>query len=315
MENKSSYYKELAEKLSNVLGEGGYEQLSDVQYTFWCPHTWENSELGRRHKNKTKRKLSVNFEQNIFKCWSCLESGRVEKLLKSNNILSDSQLKVYRENFVTEVERKVGHNPINISIPDYIPLSKETQFHPAFKYVKSRLSCTLTFLKEFDIGFTLGDKDRFSNCIIIPSYDKHFKPNYYFGRSWKEGSDWKAKPKENTKDTVFFESRIDWNEKKVFLVEGPFDALKLWLYNIPAIPLLGKEISEDYLLFKYLQSYNMNPILFFDRDAFDTMIKVSNYLTNNRVKHDTFFPYNQLDINDPAELSISQLKMIKERFL
>lgn len=311
MPNKSSYYETLAKKLENTLPGKGYEKLDDVQYMFWCPHT----QTSPKHENKTKRKLSVNFELNVFRCWSCNYSGKVDNLLYTHNVLNKIDINAYRDNFVKERKQHEVSYTTKIDLPKYKMFAKDNLIVAPFNYMKERLSCTMNFLKEFEIGYTLSTGDRTANCIVVPSYNKQYKPNYFFARSYQKGSSWKANPKNSKKDIVFFESKIDWNNKDIVLVEGVFDALKLWTHDIQAIPLLGKDLGEDYLLLRYIKLYNMKPKVFFDRDALESAIEMSSFLQQRKIKADVIYPYKETLANDPCELKHKEIELIKEKYL
>jgi DNA primase len=150
----------------------------------------------------------------------------------------------------------------------------------AFNYLKSR-GITDEMCERCNIGLTMtGD---FQGRIIIPSYDKDGKLNYFIARSWNPRAKMKYKNPVASKDEIIFNERlIDW-DKDIFLCEGAFDSI--FLPN--SIPMLGKFMSD--LLFSTLYEKAKGYItICLDSDAWESSLKLYHMLNGgvlyNRIK-------------------------------
>ena len=91
---------------------------------------------------------------------------------------------------------------------------------------------------KYNVGYTTtGD---YGGRIIIPSYSSSNRLNYFIGRTY-ENSYFKYKNPQSTKDIIFFENLINWNQP-IVLCEGVFDAIAI---KRNAIPLFGKTIPNN----------------------------------------------------------------------
>jgi DNA primase len=263
----------LLELIEEVLGEPRKVYDSKLQYGYNCIECDEG---------RGKGNLEVSLEKYVYHCWSCGISGPIGKLFDEygNKKLKKTYLLIRPEELRVEEKKKnilrlpQGYTKVLEASPVYPP-HKE-----AFNYLKSR-GITDEICERCNIGLTTtGD---FQGRIIIPSYDKDGKLNYFIARSWNTRAKMKYKNPVCEKDQIIFnENLINWDED-IYLVEGAFDSI--FVKN--SIPMLGKHLSE--LLFTNL--YNKakkNVIICLDGDAFNNAVELYHTLNGgvlyNRVK-------------------------------
>jgi len=261
------------ELIEEVLGEPRKVYDSKLQYGYNCIECDEG---------RGKGNLEVSLEKHIFHCWSCGISGPLGKLFDDygNKKLKKTYLLIRPEEFKVEEKKKnilrlpQGYTKVLEASPVYPP-HKE-----AFNYLKSR-GITDEMCERCNIGLTMtGD---FQGRIIIPSYDKDGKLNYFIARSWNPRAKMKYKNPIAEKDQIIFnEYLIDWN-KDIFLCEGAFDSI--FLPN--SIPMLGKFMSD--LLFSTLYEKAKGYItICLDSDAWESSLKLYHMLNGgvlyNRIK-------------------------------
>jgi DNA primase len=261
------------ELIEEVLGEPRKVYDSKLQYGYNCIECDEG---------RGKGNLEVSLEKHIFHCWSCGVSGPLGKLFDDygNKKLKKTYLLIRPDEFKVEEKKKnilrlpQGYTKVLEASPVYPP-HKE-----AFNYLKSR-GITDEICERCNIGLTTtGD---FQGRIIIPSYDKDGKVNYFIARSWNPRAKMKYKNPPCEKDLIIFNERlIDW-DKDIFLVEGVFDSV--FVEN--SIPMLGKFMSD--LLFSTIyEKAKGNVIICLDADAYGNALKLYHTLNGgvlyNRVK-------------------------------
>jgi DNA primase len=263
----------ILELIEEVLGEPRKENHSHLQFSYDCPNC-----DGDRHKGN----LEVSLEKFVWHCWSCGVSGPLGKLFDDygNKKLKKTYLLIRPEELKVQEKKKnilrlpQGYTKILEASPVYPP-HKE-----AFNYLKSR-GITDEMCERCNIGLTMtGD---FQGRIIIPSYDKDGKLNYFIARSWNPRAKMKYKNPVCEKDLIIFnEGLIDW-DKDIFLCEGAFDSI--FLPN--SIPMLGKFMSD--LLFSTLYEKAKGYItICLDSDAWESSLKLYHMLNGgvlyNRIK-------------------------------
>lgn len=267
--------------LEEILGD--YRKDSSLQYLFYCPKC--------KHR---KQKLSINIKKMVFKCWICEYSGSIKKLVRDTNY-----------NKVTNWINLVG-NKKQLDVPDrehrIIELPQEfKKFGDKFDFDGKK---ALTYLMErgltkydiarYNIGYvTMG---RYKNRVIIPSYDKRGKLNFFIGRAF---CDWMTQSYRNehadkTK-IIFNDLLVDWSEP-IILVEGVFDAI---VAGPNSIPLLGNSLSRESLLFKKICTSQPDVYIAVDAETEKDRvksIKIMKMLYNNgiNVHHVDVSPYKDV---------------------
>jgi len=249
----------IVDLLRDIFGKEKQHYESKCQVSFDCPNCDEG---------KHKGNLEINYLQHLYKCWSCSDTndmhGSLRRLIKKYG--TKYQYKTYsvlapEENLPKE-KKKVN----KLELPSfYRKFNEVSPIYPvrrqAYNYLMNR-GITDEIIERYGIGFC--DNGSHAGRIIIPSYDKNNKLNYYIARSWDLHTKAKYKNPEFPKDEIiFFENLIDWN-KNITLVEGVFDSI--FIPN--SIPMLGKHMSS--LLFNTLyEKTNGDITIALDGDAWE----------------------------------------------
>jgi DNA primase len=262
----------LLEILHDILGDEKRHYENHSQISFNCVECDEG---------RNKGNLEINYEKHIFHCWSCGDSnnmrGTLTKLIKKYG--NRQQLKIY--NILSPEDHKPKINQKNIlKLPDGFTLFKNSNpiypvYKQAYNYLKNR-GITDQMIEKFGIGFC-GEGSH-SGRIVVPSYNKKGKLNYYIARSWYPNTKAKYKNPDSPKDEIiFWENLVNWGQD-VYLVEGVFDGV--FLPN--PIPMLGKHLSK--LLFDTLyEKANGDIIICVDGDAWDDALNLYHTLNGGRL--------------------------------
>jgi len=217
-----------------------------------------------------KRKFSINLDKNAYKCWVCDYRGRnIRRLVRRFGSYTQLQkwdaisLRTDLERFVDLfVEPVVCESKEKVQLPEeFISLSDSitpaTGMY-AVRYLQSR-NITIADILKWKIGYCFSGEYR--NRIIVPSFDDDGDCSYFIARSYT-GDSYKYKNPRASKDIVFNELFIDWNEDLV-LVEGVFDALVAG----NAVPILGSTLRPGSKLLRKIV-WNDTPIyIALDPDA------------------------------------------------
>jgi DNA primase len=160
------------------------------------------------------------------------------------------------------MERVIGEGKTTVQLPEeFVSLCSDkipaTGMY-AYKYLQSR-GITKADILKWKIGYCFSGEYR--NRIIIPSFDDDGNCSYFIARSYT-GDSYKYKNPRSSKDIVFNELFINWNED-LTLVEGVFDALVAG----NAVPILGSTLRKSSDLLRKIV-YNDTPIyIAMDPDA------------------------------------------------
>jgi DNA primase len=241
---------------NSVLGTS--KSTSRGNYAYHCP-------LCNHHKPK----LEINFTENIkgenqWHCWVCDKKGKkLYQLFKAVEALPEKMaelkaiVKYTGPESHIQVETKL-ELPKEFKLLNNIHPSDITARH-ALSYIKSR-GITEDDILKYGIGYC--EQGRYSNMIIIPSYDAKGNINYFTGRSFEKQSTIKYKNPTVSRDIIPFELFINW-ELPLILCEGPFDAISI---KRNVIPLLGKNIQSN-LMKKIVMSSVEKIYIALDKDA------------------------------------------------
>ena len=255
-------YTFLLGALENVLGKS--HKRARENHAFHCPFC-----------NHRKPKLEINLAtneqgQNPWECWVCETKGRTIRSL----LYQLKTPKLQAQEILRYVPKGANIEYKGLSI---IELPKE------FKLLSEASSTSLiaTKIKNYlyDRGFTELDfikynvgyctAGEYGGRIIIPSYSESNQLNYFIARTY-ENAYHKYKNPEVSKDIIFFENLINWNQP-VILCEGVFDAIAI---RRNAIPILGKSLSST-LVKKLITSKNKDIYIALDLDARNKALKMS----------------------------------------
>jgi len=218
--------------LNNFLGRS---YKSNEEYLYKCPKCGHH-----------KRKLSVNFDKNVFKCWICDYSGKnIFYLVRSHGSHVDKQDWKKVANIVDFSEQEKEIQKIEVELPkEFITLTGKhisPLSIPARKYLANR-GITEEQVVWWKMGYCPDGK--YANRIVVPSFDMDGELTYFISRSYD--NNWiKYLNPPAEKDFIFNELYLDWN-KDITIVEGVFDAVAVG----NAIPLLGSTIKEDSYIFQ-----------------------------------------------------------------
>ncbi len=235
---------------------------SGDEYLFYC-----------KKCHHDKRKMSVNFDKNVFKCWICDYRGNnLARLVKrfgsflqrqewekySNTIDMSSSL----EDLLFAKEDGEEEEETILKLPkEFVSLANKSaplSSLEAKKYLSSRGVSKKDILK-WKIGYC--PKGEYSGRVIIPSFNDNGKVNYFVARSY--GKSWPPYKNPNvSKDIVFNQLYVDFKNDLV-LVEGVFDAINAE----NAVPILGSSLREDSKLFQEIVKWDTTVYVALDPDA------------------------------------------------
>ena len=281
--------------LNRVLGDSGVKLKKQNEFMYWSPFITHH-----------KRKLQVNIQTQKWHCWVSNTGGRnLFQLFKRVN--------ASREQFKELVEL-VGEPKYSrvkkqdkkdlVRLPDeYKPLwngGDGIVKRHALTYMYKRGFTDDDILKH-NIGYC--DEGKYSNRIIIPSYDSNGGLNFFVGRDFYK-SKLKYLNSFTSKDVIGFDLFINWDEP-IILCEGVFDAMS---FKRNAIPLFGKTMSKR-LHKKILQQKVKKVFLALDDDAQLDAMKISEKLMNEGID------VRKIDLKngDPNDIGFKKLtKMLSE---
>ena len=281
--------------LNRVLGDSGVKLKKQNEFMYWSPFITHH-----------KRKLQVNIQTQKWHCWVSNTGGRnLFQLFKRVN--------ASREQF-NELVELVGEPKYSrvkkqdkkdlVRLPDeYKPLwngGDGIVKRHALTYMYKRGFTDDDILKH-NIGYC--DEGKYSNRIIIPSYDSDGGLNFFVGRDFYK-SKLKYLNSFTSKDVIGFDLFINWDEP-IILCEGVFDAMS---FKRNAIPLFGKTMSKR-LHKKILQQKVKKVFLALDDDAQLDAMKISEKLMNEGID------VRKIDLKngDPNDIGFKKLtKMLSE---
>lgn len=272
--------------LTDTLGEPKRSYTSSggwIEYN--CPCCAD--ELG--HPDD-KYNFAVTVEGLYGHCWKCGYTNKVSRVIQqygTPDSLSDYKeaLAAYKESRLFTLSPDLNDSVEELDTVDDVTLPEgfklintgDSASNEAVQYLRKR-GVDDFLIKKYNIGYCGHGCREYSGRIIIPSYDMYGELNYWFGRDYTgKNTQWsKLNPKIDKKTIVFNEYFINWYEP-VTLVEGPFDHIA-----VPnSIPLLGKAIDEESMVYKVIVSKAHAPInIFLDDDATDTAYKIYGFLNN-----------------------------------
>tara|TARA_R110000822_G_scaffold149056_6_gene288136 strand:+ start:2242 stop:3168 length:927 start_codon:yes stop_codon:yes gene_type:complete len=253
------------------------------------------------HCNHPKPKLEVNFTENKkgynpWHCWVCNKKGsRISQLFKKAGASFEKH---------QELTKLIGEEEESTEVIKFekLELPKEYQkiignpdiiAKHATSYLKKR-GVTQDDIEKYNIGFC--STGRYSNMVIIPSYDEVGNLNYFTGRSFQKNSFIKYRNPETSRDIIPFELFINW-ELPLILCEGPFDAIAI---KRNVIPLLGKNIQNN-LMKKIVTSTVKKIYIALDSDAMKQSLKFAEDFMNEGKE----VYLVELEGKDPSEMGFS----------
>jgi hypothetical protein len=250
--------------LNKILGDF-YNK--NTEYLFHCPSCEHH-----------KKKLSINIDKNVFKCWVCDWSGR--------NIYR--VIRRYGNNAEKHEWKSFGQQ---LEIEKFANKLFDTEVEPPAQKID--------LPNEF---ISLANK-KLPNTSIYPlNYLK--ERDYFVTRSYN--NNWKKYLNPTaSRDIVFNYPYLDFDEDLI-LVEGVFDAVKA---GDNSVPLLGSTLNEDSKLFYEIVKNDTPVYLALDPDA----KKKINKLINLFLKYDIEIYFVDVSpFDDVGEMTKQQFSEIKQ---
>jgi DNA primase len=243
--------------INNILGS--YHR-SKNEHLYHCPYCGHH-----------KKKMSVNFDKNYFKCWVCDARGKnIYRIVRKFGTYDQRQKWLQLDGRLDLSEFDKFFSEINdeeiiqtIDLPDeFVSLCNKNlpmSSMKALEYLRSR-GLTKEDILKWKIGYCTGGK--YGGRIIIPSFNWDGSANYFIARSFVNHGRRYLNPAAG-RDIVFNELYVDWDED-VVLVEGAFDAI---IAGFNAIPILGSTLRENSRLFQQIVLNDSPVYLALDQDA------------------------------------------------
>ena len=258
--------------LTDILG---YYSRRGNEHLYTCPYC-----------NHHKRKMSVNFALNAFKCWVCDTRGKnIYRMVRKFGSYAQRQKWLELDGRLDLSEFDKIFNEINeIEEEQIVELPKEfvslcnrrlpQSAHIALDYLFDR-GLTKKDILMWKIGYC--KEGRYSGRVIVPSFNNRGNCSYFISRSYV-GHHRKYLNPIADKNIIFNELLVDWDEP-VVLVEGVFDAI---VAGENAIPILGSTLRTESKLFQAL-SINDSPVyIALDSDA----EKKASRMIKNMIEYD-----------------------------
>jgi DNA primase len=275
--------------LHSILGKS--KPSTKGNHAFHCPFC-------KHHKPK----LEIDPKSGFYHCWTCEPATKGRNLISLLKKLHASptqitEMKTYFPDGKVEVEDK---KYAAVQLPkEFITLSQNSTnltYRQAKAYVKSRGITEYDILK-YNIGYC--EKGKYANSIIVPSYNKTGRINYFISRSFqKDPVRTYDAPSCNKNELIGLEYFINWNVP-VILCEGIFDAIAL---KRNAIPLFGKTIPRA-LMLKLVESNVKTVYLSLDNDALKESFNYALELIN--LGKDVYLI--ELEGKDPSEIGFQEM--------
>jgi DNA primase len=260
-------YTFLLGSIENILGKS--HKRARENYAFHCPFC-----------NHRKPKLEINMHtteegKNFWECWVCQTRGQsIRSLLKQLSTPKDQASEILKYlpkgSYIEYTGLSIVEIPKEFQ-PLYLASSESYVANMVKKYLYERGLSSNDFIK-YGIGYcTTGD---YGGRVVIPSYSGSNQLNFFVARTY-DGSYFKYKNPEASKDIIFFENLINWNAP-IILCEGVFDAIAI---KRNAIPILGKSISTS--LYKKIITSSVRDIyIALDDDAKDRAVQIGEQFLN-----------------------------------
>lgn len=260
-------------------------------YAFHCPFC-------KHHKPK----LEIDPKTGFYHCWTCQPATKGRNLVSLLKKLhaSSTQITEMRGYFPDgrgDVDEKTY---VVVQLPkEFVTLTQNStklSYRQAKTYLNRR-GITEEDILKYNIGYC--EQGKYANSVIIPSYDKDGRINYFISRSFEKdpGRKYNA-PSCNKNELIGFEYYINW-KVPIVLCEGIFDAIAL---KRNAIPLFGKTIPKA-LMMKLVENDVKTVYLALDNDALKEAIKYSVELLN--MGKDVYLI--ELNSKDPSEIGFKDM--------
>lgn len=288
--------------IESLIGRG--KKLNRGEVAFFCPSC---------HHRKPKLQVNLDRSSKTFgkwHCWICSEthSTKGKNLFTLFKKFNASRDQVRELASLLGQRVRISNEPTVkklVSLPkQYIPLwqeSNELGRRHALVYL-ARRGFGIDDIIKYGIGYC--EDGEYRNRIIIPSFDKDARLNYFIARSYFDNTSLKyLNPEVEKSEIILFEIFINF-DLPVTVVEGIFDAMKV-RHN--AVPILGKSVPDA--LIKRLTENHTSVNIYFDPDAKLTSLKIAEKLINAGLEAFIVDPDPQ---RDPGEMTTYANKLLIE---
>jgi hypothetical protein len=285
--------------LESVLGSS--KKTSGDNYAFYSPFV-------EHYKPKLEINIGLNSNgDNPWHCWVSDEKGKTirslfRKLKVSKDVWDEHNSIFSRKHRYSNNEASNGVNQA-VQLPkEYIPLWKSSTSiirNHALNYL-SRRGVTPSEIIKYQIGYC--EEGVYKHKVIVPSYDRYGKLNYFVGRSFYDGG-FKHKNPDVSKDVIGFDMFVNW-DLPIVICEGVFDAMAI---RMNAIPLFGKSPQSE--LQKEIIGRGVSKVyIALDSDAFENSLRFAETLMNEGIEVFVI----ELEDSDPSELGFESFyKLLK----
>ena len=287
--------KNIKNIIDNILGSPKRDYGSNGWFEYNCPICAEHN--GGRVDNKYNLAVSIDLDsENSFycHCWKCEFRSSLSKLVKKFGTNLD--IDEYINEITALKESKYFKLSDNISVTNFLNDDK-LELPKGFKLINKNDKNSLNaynylinrglndkIIQDFNIGYIGQFQGKYSNRIVIPSYNIFGDLNYWVARDYTNQSKLKyLNPNIDKKSITFNEQMINWYEP-ITLVEGVFEHIV-----VPnSIPLLGKVIDDKSDVFRNILNRAQNYIyILLDDDATENAYKMYKFLNKelpNKIK-------------------------------
>lgn len=283
--------------LRDIFTEVKQQQRNEYQVN--CPKCAEERNFGQPDG---KFKLNVNPQKERFHCWVCGYAGQLGKLVHQygsrdhyRKFKEESTLDSMNRWLFGEEERTFAPKIITELPKEFIPFNAETLKKPsvyqAYQYLMRERGLSPAMIRYYRLGVILEGK--FSNRVIVPSYDEMGVVNFFSGRSFNGAYPKYRNCYADKNHIIFNEHFVNW-DARIYLVEGPFD-----MFSLPnAIPMMGKFMSHT--LEQRISYYRPPVTICLDPDATQEIYQLFNRLETMGIEVD-YIPPHVLKKQDMAE--------------
>lgn len=285
-----SNFDKIVSLIEELLEKGKVTTKGEV--LFYCPVC--------KHR---KRKLCVNINSGRWHCWICEGSlnvkGKTLRTLFTKFNAAQSQFSELRDLtndtvYIPKTEtQKITQLP-----KDFIPLREKSTsifYRHAYNYIIKTRKLSFDDILKYNIGYC--EDGKYQNRVILPSYDKDGKLNYFTARSFQPGNPMPYLNPPFSKDIIGFEFFINW-KLPIVICESVFDAMAI---KRNVIPLFGKTISN--ILYDRIILNNSKLIIYLDEDAKKNSIKIAQKFFG---KIDSIFIAIPPQRQDPGSLTLDE---------
>ena len=259
-----------------------------------------------------KKKFSVNFELNVYKCWVCDARGRdIRRIIRRFGSFTDLKEWDQLSGIVDFSKHKFELFPVKEEeVAQRIDLPEEFKtltgkITPAdlrpFSYLQNRGLSKYDLLR-YKIGYC--SEGAYAGRIIIPSFDLDGYVNYFIARTYNDHKV-RYKNPSASKDIIFNELNIDW-DSDVILVEGVFDAI----FSDNSVALLGSTMREESKLFQQIIMNDSSVFIALDHDAEKKAMDIANTLLKYDVE---VWMIEMPEGKDVASIGKEQFRELKEQ--